>query len=405
MVKNYYDAYGELINPWYITHLRKMGILNVGVKAEGATFTDSAGNVFIDCTAGYGIGNLGHNNPQVVNALVEQLQSGQVNTRPFINKIQIELAELLKEISPPGLECSYLLNSGSEAIETALKLVRLYKGGKKIISMEHSFHGHTLGALSVSGVPAFKKSFMPLLPAFEQVPFGNINALQDSIDESTAAVMIEPVQHDAGVKVPAKEYLQQVRELCSAKDVILVFDEVITGIGKTGFMFASQYFDVVPDILVAGKSLGAGLIPIGAVLARKNLWQRFGLSFPMTASSYGGNALACRAAVESIKFIRENNVLESARQKSELLFSGLKSLAVKYSGFIRSLNGIGMLFGMEITEKNTAAAIVRKMIENKVIVYQSFGNPFVIMIEPPIVISNDQIERVIEAFNKVLGEV
>lgn len=405
MDKTYYDDYGELINPWYINHLKKIGIFNTGVKAEGVVITDLEGNEFIDCTSGYGIGNLGYNNPKVVNALIEQLKRSDVNTRPFINKIQIELAELLKEISPGSLECSYLLNSGSEAIETALKLVRLYKGQKKIITMEHSFHGHTLGALSASGVPAFKKSFMPLLPAFEQVPFGDFDLLEKSVDDNTAAVLIEPIQHDAGVKIPSKKYIKSVRELCTEKNIILIFDEVITGIGKTGYMFASEYFEVEPDILVTGKSLGAGLIPIGAVLAKRNLWQRFGMSFPMTASSYGGNALACCAAIESIKFIRESDILKSVKGKSELLYSGLKNLASKYSKAISSISGIGMLFGLRMEDKNVAASVVRKMIDNKVIVYQSFGNPFVIMVEPPLVISEVQIKKVIATFNYVLEEI
>ncbi len=404
MENNIYDSYGELINPRYVNHLKQIGIFNTGAKAEGAVITDSEGNEFIDCTSGYGIGNIGYNNQQVVNALIEQLKKNDVNTRPFINKIQIELAELLKEISPGSLECSYLLNSGSEAIETAIKLVRLYKGQKKIITMEHSFHGHTLGALSASGVPVFKNSFKPLLPALEQVPFGNFESLEKSIDENTAAVLIEPIQHDAGVKIPSKEYLKSVRDLCNKRNIILVFDEVITGIGKTGFMFASEYFEVEPDILVIGKSLGAGLIPIGAVLARKNLWQRFGMSFPMTASSYGGNALACCAAIESIKFIKESKILISVEVKSKLLYSGLKNLAGKYSKIISSVSGIGMLYGLKVEDKKVAASIVRKMIDNKVLVYQSFGNPFVVMVEPPLVISDVQIKKVIDTFNFVMEE-
>ncbi len=401
----YFNRYSELINPWYTTHLKKMGLCNTGLKAEGATITDSKGNLFIDCTAGYGIGNLGHNNPYVVNAIIDQLKSNEVNTRPFINKIQIELAELLKEISPGKLECSYLFNSGSEAIEGALKLVRLYKGDKKIISMEHSFHGHTLGALSASGVPSFKRSYQPLLPAFEQVPFGDIEVLRNLNENEIAAILIEPIQHDAGVKIPSKEYLKQVRELCDAKNIILIFDEVITGIGKTGSMFASEYFGVEPDILVIGKSLGAGLIPIGAVLSRKNLWQRFGLSFPMSATSYGGNAIACRTAIASINFIRESDILKSVRRKEEILSKALSDFVKKYNKILTSVSGIGLLFGVGIVNRNLASEIVRRMVDNKIIVYQSFGNPLVVMIEPPLVISEDQLAKVIFSLNEVFESI
>ena len=190
--KYYFEKYGEYINSWYMTHLMNMGIINTGYQAEGATITDSNGSTLIDCTSGYGIGNIGHNNPVIIKAIIDQLKRKEVNTRPYINKIQIELADLLKRIAPGELECSYLFNSGSEAIENALKLVRLYKGGKKIISMKQSFHGYTLGALSASGVNSFKKSFEPLLPGFEQVEFGKIEELYKIKDNEVGAILIEP---------------------------------------------------------------------------------------------------------------------------------------------------------------------------------------------------------------------
>jgi len=401
----YYDRYGEYINAWYTTYLMNLGIKNLGYKAEGATITDSKGNTLIDCTSGYGIGNIGHNNPVIIEAIIGQLKRGEVNTRPYINKIQIELSDLLKSIAPGELECSYLFNSGSEAIENAIKLVRLYKGGKKIISMKNSFHGYTLGALSASGVNSFKKSFEPLLPGFEQVEFGKIEELYKIKDNEVGAILIEPIQHDAGVKIPPRGYLKQVRKLCDEKNIILILDEVITGIGKTGYMFASEYFEIVPDILVIGKSLGAGLIPIGAIITRKNLWQRFGLSFPMSATSYGGNSLACRTAIETIKFIQDNGILESVRNKALILSEQLNNLSSQYPEIILSIRGIGLMFGLEITNKNIASRIVKDMIENNVIVYQSFGNANIIMVEPPLVISFEQISKIIEAFNKVIPRV
>jgi len=401
----YYEKYGEYINPWYMTHLINMGVLNTGVQAEGATIIDSKGNTLIDCTSGYGIGNVGHNNPVIVKAIIDQLTRKEVNTRPYINKIQIELADLLKSITPGKLECSYLFNSGSEAIENAIKLVRLYKGGKKIISMIDSFHGYTLGALSASGVPSFKKSFEPLLPGFQQVQFGKIEEVYNLNAKEVGAIIIEPIQHDAGVKIPPYEYLNQVRKYCDDNNIILILDEVITGIGKTGYMFASEYFQIEPDILVIGKSLGAGLIPIGAIITRKNLWQRFGLSFPMSASSYSGNSLACRAAIETIRFIQDNNVLEALKPKYLLLSDQLNKLKDKFPEIILSVSGMGMMFGLEIINKNTASGIVRNMIKNNIIVYQSFGNANIVMVEPPLVISLEQISKIIEGFNKVISGV
>jgi putrescine aminotransferase len=170
-------------------------------------------------------------------------------------------------------------------------------------------------------------------------------------------------------------------------------------------MFASEYFQIVPDILVIGKSLGAGLIPIGAIITRKNLWQRFGLSFPMSATSYGGNSLACRAAIETIKFLKDNEILESVRKKELILAEQLNKLRNKYSDIILTINGLGMMFGLEIINKNIASRIVRNMIKNNIIVYQSFGNANMIMVEPPLVISTEQISKIIEGFNKVFSSV
>jgi putrescine aminotransferase len=399
----YFEKYGEYINSWYMNYLMNMGITSTGYQAEGATITDSKGNTLIDCTSGYGIGNVGHNNPVIVNKMIDQLRRKEVNTRPYINKIQIELADLLKNITPGDLECSYLFNSGSEAIENALKLTRLYKSGKKIITMKDSFHGYTLGALSASGVTSFKKRFEPLLPGFEQIGFGKIEELYALNSDNVGAILIEPIQHDAGVKIPPREYLQLVRKYCDEKNIILILDEVITGIGKTGYMFASDFFQIVPDILVIGKSLGAGLIPIGAIITRKNLWQRFGLSFPMSASSYGGNSLACCAAIETIKFIQDNNILDSVRQKEQLLLNQLNKLKNQYPDVILTVKGMGMMFGLEIINKNIASSIVRNMIKNNIIVYQSFGNTNIIMIEPALVITVDQITKIIEGFTKVIS--
>jgi putrescine aminotransferase len=402
---NYYDKYGELINSWYMNHLLDMGIMNTGCSAEGTIIIDSEGNKFIDCTSGFGLGNIGHNNPVIVDGLIDQLKKKEVNTRPFINKIQIESAELLKNITPGELECSYLFNSGSEAIESAIKLVRLYKAGKKIITMKNSFHGYTLGALSASGVSSFRKSFEPLLTGFEQIEFGNIADLSCLSDKDVGAILIEPIQHDAGVRIPSKEYLQEIRRICDEKNILLIFDEVITGIGKTGYMFASEYFQVIPDILVIGKSLGAGLIPIGAIITKKNLWQRFGLSFPMSATSYGGNALACRAAIETIKFIQSNDILASVRDKELIMTEQLNQMKIKYPDVIISVNGIGLMFGIEIVNGKAASKFVRELVKKSIIVYQSFGNQNIIMVEPPLVISNDQLFEVINNFNEVFSKL
>ncbi len=400
-----FESYGRLINPSYPAFLNKLGLDRVAVKAEGATITDSAGKTYIDCVGGYGLFNVGHNNPQIVRALTDQLAQQQLLTKPLISETQVRMAERLAEIAPGELCCSFVLNSGSEAIDCAIKLVRLQRGAKTIITAQRSFHGHTFGALTASGIPAFKRAFQPLLPGFVSVPYGDLEALERSISEETAAILIEPVQHEAGIVLPSKDYLQEVRKLCDRHDVILMLDEIKTGLGKTGRMFACEHYGIVPDILVLGKSLGGGLIPCGAVVATSAMWKKFGLSFPMSASSYAGNVLVCRAGLATIEYIQGGNLLQECAEKSETLLRSFRELSGRYPEILRSANGLGLLIGIETRGGKVALELARKMIERGVLMVPAFGNSSVLMVEPPLVISFKQVDAVIDAFAQACAEM
>ncbi|MEJ2704094.1 MAG: aminotransferase class III-fold pyridoxal phosphate-dependent enzyme [Sedimentisphaerales bacterium] len=400
-----FESYGRLINPSYPAFLNKLGLDRVAVKAEGATITDSAGKTYIDCVGGYGLFNVGHNNAEIVRALTDQLAQRQLLTKPLISEVQVQMAERLAEIAPGELCCSFVLNSGSEAIDCAIKLVRLQRGSKTIITAQRSFHGHTFGALTASGIPAFKRAFQPLLPGFVSVPFGDLDALEQSISGETAAILIEPVQHEAGILLPLEGYLQGVRRLCDQHGLILILDEIKTGLGKTGSMFACEHFGVVPDVLVLGKSLGGGLIPCGAVVATSALWKRFGLSFPMSASSYAGNVLVCRAGLTTIECIRAGNLLRECAEKGELLLRSFREHAEQYPAILRSANGLGLLIGIETQSGKIALELARKMIQRGVLMVPAFGNSSVLMVEPPLVISFEQVRAVVDAFAQACAEL
>ncbi|UCF06397.1 MAG: aspartate aminotransferase family protein [bacterium] len=400
-----FESYGRLINPSYPSFLAKLGLGNVAARAQGATITDSQGRTFIDCIGGYGLFNVGHNNPEIVQALTDQLREQQLFTKPFITEVQVRAAECIEEIAPGALTCSFILNSGSEAIDCAIKLVRLHRGGKTIITAQRSFFGHTFGALSASGIPSFNRSFRPLLPGFINVPFGDAEALERSITEETAAVMIEPVQHEAGVVVPPDGYLQEVRNLCDRHNLILILDEIKTGIGKTGRMFACEHFGIVPDILVLGKSLGGGLVPIGAVVAKESLWKRFGMSFPMSASSYAGNVLACRAALSTIRFITGSGVMEECARKGELLLGAFRQCVGEYPDILRSADGLGLLIGIETQGGKVTLELAQEMIKQGVLTVPAYGNSSVLMVEPPLVISVEQIRTVVDSFTAACAKV
>jgi putrescine aminotransferase len=399
------ESYGRLINPAYPSFLNKLGLNKIAAKAQGAMITDSQGNTYIDCVGGYGLFNLGHNNPDIFESIIEQLREQQLLTKPLISEIQVRLAECIEKITPGDLSCSFILNSGSEAIDCAIKLVRLHKGGKTIITAQKSFHGHTFGALTASGIPSFKKAFKPLLPGFISVPFGDIEALKRSISAETGAVLIEPIQHEAGVHLPPDSYLREVRELCDEHELILIMDEIKTGFGKTGRMFACEYYNIVPDILVLGKSLGGGLIPAGAIVAKNYLWKRFGLSFSMSASSYAGNVLACRAGLSTIRYIQESNLLAECEEKGKMLLRSFRDYVGEYPNILRSANGLGLLIGIETQSGKIALELAKEMIRRGIIMVPAFGNSSVLMVEPPLVISFKQIRVIVDAFAAACANV
>jgi putrescine aminotransferase len=395
-----FESYRKFINPTYPLFLKKFGLDRVALKAEGATITDSEGTTYIDCVGGYGLFNLGHNHPEIIQSLKNQLDENHLFTKPFITELPVRLAENLCKISPGELSCSYICNSGSEAIDNAIKLARLHSGKKKIIAAENSFHGYTFGALSASGIASFKRSFEPLVPDITHIPYGDIGALSETISSETAAVLLEPIQHEAGVFIPDESYLREVRRLCDEKEVILIIDEIKTGLGKTGQMFACDHLGIVPDILVIGKSLGGGLVPIGGIVAKKNLWNKFGLSFPMSASSFSGNVLACRAALTAIHILQRDGLLDDCTDKGRFLLESLKRLVKKYPNILKSANGLGLLLGIETVHPQVALALAREMIRQNVLVLPTFANFSALMIEPPLVISVDQIQYVLQAFEK-----
>lgn len=400
-----YESYGELINPSYPLFLKRLGLKNVAVKAEGVIITDSEGKSYIDCIGGYGLFNLGHNHPAIVQALMDQLNEKQLFTKPFITKIQVRLAEYLAKTVPGGLTCSFLCNSGSEAIDNAIKLARLHKGKKQIITAENSFHGYTYGALSASGISSFKRFFEPMVPDIIHVPFGDIEALTESITSDTAAILLEPIQHEAGVTLPPEGYLREVRRICDDKDVILVLDEIKTGMGKTGRMFAYEHFGIVPDILVLGKSLGGGLMPIGALIAQKSLWKKFGLSFPMSASSFAGNVLACRSALTTIQILEQSDLINDCAKKGQWFLQELQKHVKKYPEIFKSVTGLGLLMGVETVHPQKTVELSKEMIRRGVLMVPAFGNPSVLMIEPPIIISLDDIQKVLQTFETVCARL
>lgn len=393
------EKYEKYINPAMARLFRFMGLATVEWEAHGTIIRDIDGKEYIDCLGGYGVFSLGHRNPRVVAAVREQLDSMPLSSKVLFDKPMADLAEMLAQITPGDLQYSFFVNSGAEAVEGALKLARIHTGRPKIISTINSFHGKTLGALSATGRDLFREPFKPLLSGFTHVPFNDIDALRKVIDHETAAVIIEPVQGEGGIVVPSDDYLPAVRQICDEYGALLICDEVQTGLGRTGKMFAVDHYGVVPDILTVAKALGGGVMPIGAFIGKPHVWEKYITSPFLHTSTFGGNPLACSAAIAAIKTIIKDNLVERAAIEGAYFIDGLKKIQTTYSDVIRDVRGKGLMIGIELTKEGIGGLMMSELVSNGVLVAYTLNNPKVIRIEPPLIIPREQIDKVLKTIS------
>lgn len=396
------DKYEQYINPAMAKLFRFMGLSTIEWTAEGNIIKDIDGKEYLDCLGGYGVFSLGHRHPKVVEAVKRQLDLMPLSSKVLFDKPMADLAELLAKITPGDLQYSFFVNSGAEAVEGSLKLARVHTGRSKIVATANSFHGKTLGALSATGREMFREPFQPLLAGFSHVPFGDIDALKQLVDYDTAAVIIEPIQGEGGIIVPPDDYLPAVREICDKSGALLICDEVQTGLGRTGKMFAVEHYGVVPDIITTAKALGGGVMPIGAFTARPAVWDKYITSPFLHTSTFGGNPLACAAAIAAIEVIQEEGLAERAEQSGRYFLDKLFELARMYPEVIRQVRGKGLMIGIELTKEGIGGLILSEMIDKGVLIAYTLNNPKVIRIEPPLIIELQQIDYVVSALKSAL---
>ncbi|MCM8828017.1 MAG: aspartate aminotransferase family protein [Candidatus Omnitrophica bacterium] len=369
----------------------------VFVKGRGPWLWDINDKKYLDFFPGWAVSGLGHCPERVVKAVSSQARKLMHVANNYYIDVQALCARRLIEISFDGK--IFFCNSGAEANEAAIKLSRLY-GAKtsryKIISMKNSFHGRTLATVTMTGQEKYSVPFKPLPEGFAYAEFNNISSLKDCVDEKTIAVIIEPIQGEGGINVASKEYLKQVREFCDEKDILLIFDEVQTGMGRTGNYFAFQHYGVQPDIMTLAKTLGGGF-PIGAMVARKGLCD---LLVPGThASTFGGNPLACSAAIAVIETIQQEKLLENVRNLSGWFIDQLKNLQGRFS-VIKEIRGIGFMLGMELAVNG--ASFVNRCRSNGLLL--NCTHDTVIRIMPPLGISKTLLEKGLKIIEKSLEE-
>lgn len=364
------------------------------VRGEGAVVWDENGRSYLDCVAGIGVANVGHAHPTVVAAIARQAQTLITCPEMFYNDQRARLLGELTAVLPGNLNRVFLCNSGTEAVESAIKFARLSTGKSGVVAAMRGFHGRTLGALSATHNPKYREPFAPLLPGFAHVPYGNLDKLAAAIDDETAAVLLEPVQGEGGVRPGDVGYLQAVRALCDERGVLLILDEVQTGFGRTGQWFACQHANVVPDLLTMGKAIAGG-VPLGAVGIGSRVT---GLKPGLHGSTFGGNPLACAAALATLEvYEAEQLVARSARLGVYLQ----ERLAEINSPLIREVRGLGLLVGIELRIR--ASQVVEKLMERGILALTAGST--VLRLLPPLVITEAQLDAVVEAIAAVLGEL
>lgn len=395
MINQTFEKYEQYINPSIAKLFRFMGLAAIEWEASGDIIRDSSGKEYIDCLGGYGVFSLGHRHPEIISAVKKQLDLMPMSSKVLLNKPMADLAALMAEITPGNLQYSFFGNSGTEAVEGALKLARAHTGRHNIISTTNSFHGKTLGALSATGRELFRTPFQPLLPGVRHVPFNDINAIHNIMDDSIAAVILEPIQGEGGIIVPSADYLPAVREICSKAGALLICDEVQTGLGRTGAMFAVDHCGVIPDIICTAKALGGGVMPIGAFTASAPLWEQYVTSPFLHTSTFGGNPLACAAAIATIQVIKSENLVDKAAQSGNYLIHGLRKIAAEFPEVITEVRGRGLMIGLDLAKEGVGGFLISELIAGGVLVAYTLNNPKVIRMEPPLSISTVSMDTVL----------
>jgi len=406
--------YAEYVNPAILSARKSVSsdFSFVEWEDEGAVFRDTHGVEFIDCLGGFGIYMLGHRNPKVVEVVQAQLNRYALHSQELVEPLRGYLSKLVEMITPGDLQYSFICNGGAEAVEMALKLARLASGKTCFISTVNAFHGKSMGAVSATGKGVYRQPYLPLIPGFQHVEYADAEAVEKAIrnlitvGESVAGVIVEPIQGEAGIIIPPPDYLPALREICDRYEVLLITDEIQTGMGRTGTLWAVEQVDVVPDILIMGKAFGGGVMPITGIVARKHLWQNM-LENPWVLGSptFGGNPLSCSAAIAAVKYTVEWDIPKMAAEKGDYIMEKLHQYQEKYPSVLKAIRGRGLLIGMEFPTDEIGFELAKDLFDQRVLVGGTLNNARVIRIEPPAVISYEQIDTVLNCLEKTLTKL
>ena len=370
------------------------------VSAEGIYLVDRGGKKYIDLISGIAVSNLGHQNQHIKSALLDQLNKHLhvMVFGEFSQEIQNKLAQKLATFLPESLNCLYVVNSGTEANEAALKLAKRATGKTRLVSFRGAYHGSTHGSLSVSGNEQKKYAFRPLLPDVLQLPFNDCDALE-SIDHQVAGVIIEPIQGDAGVRIPSKEFMAKLRRICDEHCILLIADEIQTGFGRTGKLFAYEHFDIVPDIVTIGKAFGGGM-PIGGLVTSQKIMSLFTSNPPLGhITTFGGHPMCCAGALAGLEVLENENIVSKVEQKGVLFESLLKHK------MIMEIRRKGLFFAIELKNPDIVQKVVEGCKNKGLLSFWFLSCPESFRIAPPLIITEKQIAFSCEIINEVMDEL
>jgi len=363
-------------------------------KGQGSHVWDVNNKEYIDCMGGYGVALVGHRNERVVNAIKAQIGKILTVHSSFYNKTREEFLENLIKVAPKGLSQVHLNNSGAESVEAAIKFARKFSGKKGMVAMKGSYHGKSMGALSLTFNPKYRESFQPLVEKVSFSSYGNIDELRDTVDKDTAFVILEPIQGESGIHVPPDSFLQDVRKLCDENKILLIFDEIQSGLGRTGSMWAADHWKTVPDVMCIAKGIAGG-VPMGVTLVRPDILSV--MKKGEHSSTFGGNPLSCAAGTATIQALTQDGLIENAKDMGQKFQRGLDELKSKHK-IIREIRGKGLMIGVEL--KFEVKDILMEGIKNGLLLLYSGRN--ILRFLPPLVISEEDITKTLKILDMLL---
>ena len=424
MIKESIANFNENVNPGWLEYRKSVSTDSAFVEweDEGEVFKDVYGTEFIDCLGGFGIYACGHGNPEIKKTVRAQLDRYCLHSQELVDPLRGYLARLLALITPGDLQYSFFTNGGAEAIEMALKLARLATGGKWYISTVNAFHGKSMGAISLGGKAAYREDYIPMIQQVQHVEYGNAAATEAAVKnliavgEKVAAIIVEPIQGEGGVIIPPEGYLKELRRIADEYGCCLIFDEIQTGLGRTGTMWRCDHEGVTPDIMTYGKASSGGVVPITGIIARPWTYEKSGVGtgtsgkmfdnpWILGSPTFGGNPLACAAFISTIRFMLENDIPGEMAKKGEYYMKGLAKLQEKYPTVLKDIRGAGLLICMEFPEAEVGYEVTKGLFARKVMTAGTLVNAKTVRIEPPATQSYETIDRVLAALDESIADV